>query len=348
MAVSNPDRKHDYVIVPDFERVRTSDYFRGKTSRTRNFFFQIIYFFWKQLVLPFLAWRHRADVIFCSDFMVPAFKSRAIKIPVMHDAFFWESPQNYNYWWLKYYLTFVKWGLRGRSKIVTTSHYSAGQLKKHLPRGATYEIVYQGSRFGQSPSNLSFNKWQLRQQKYFLHVGVFEKRKNLGVLIEAFAEFKKIHGTEEVKVVLAGQKGPRKDLDDYDTVLRQIRLRGMEQLIVLPGYVTKGELQQLYGNALAYVFPSTNEGFGLPILEAFSHKIPVIVSESGALPEIGGNAVLTFKTYDPKDLLNKMMLVYESEELRSELSRKGTQRLKEFSWDKFFSQLEKVFEFDSQ
>lgn len=342
------NKKHEYLIVPNFATASSSNFFRGRTSKVRNILFQTIYFFWKQVALPYLAWKHKADIIFCTDFIVPAVKTRATKIPVIHDTFFWESPQNYNKWWLKYYLISVKLGLRGRSVIVTTSQYSAQRIKQYLGNRSPSTVVYQGSRFGNNAGSSPIDKWPIHPKRYFLHVGVFEKRKNLGTLVNAFYEFQKITGVTDVKLVLVGQRGPREALDDYDEVVTQIHKLNLKDSIVLTGYVTAGELQSLYSNALVYVFPSKDEGFGLPILEAFSNEIPVIVSESGALKEIGGNAVVTFKTTNFSDLASKMREVYESKELRDELTKKGNERLETFSWDKFFSSLEKLFDSDNQ
>ena len=96
-------RKHEYVVVPNYDWVRSTTFFHGKTSKARNVIYHIIYFGWKQVMLPFLARRHKADIIFCPDFIVPAIRTRAVKVPVIHDAFFWENPENYNSHWLRYF-----------------------------------------------------------------------------------------------------------------------------------------------------------------------------------------------------------------------------------------------------
>ncbi len=344
MIETSDSRRHHYKIVPDFKRVTQSSFFHGKTGKLRNLLYHIIYFFWKQICLPLIAKRFNADVIFCPDFVAPAIKTRALKVPVVHDAFFWERPEYYNSHWLKYFKKMITAGLRGKSLVVTTSNYSADRLSNYLPGSVSKEVVYQGSRFEHVGELGLSSHWSLQPKCYFLHVGVLEKRKNLLTLIRAFRLFISENEAPDVKLVLAGQRGPRADMDDFESITNEISNLGLDFRVILTGYVTKEELESLYQHALCYVFPSTDEGFGLPILEAFSYSLPVIVSRNGALPEVGGEAVVTFATNDPQDLASKLNDLYSSEPLRNELVHKGALRLKQFSWQIFFQSLERVFD----
>jgi glycosyltransferase involved in cell wall biosynthesis len=94
---------------------------------------------------------------------------------------------------------------------------------------------------------------------------------------------------------------------------------------------------------LGYVFPSKNEGFGLPVLEAFSFGLPVIISRQGALMEVAGEAALILEKNDSKALLQSMKLLVDDPDLRKELGEKGRIRLEQFSAEKFFLSLEQAF-----
>jgi glycosyltransferase involved in cell wall biosynthesis len=113
--------------------------------------------------------------------------------------------------------------------------------------------------------------------------------------------------------------------------------------VLFPGHLSENEVNRYFSNALAYVFPSNNEGFGLPILEAFSSDLPVIISNQGALKEVAGNAALMLKHNSVPCLLEAMQQVASSPNLREDLIQKGRKRLEEFSTNKFFLHLERAF-----
>ena len=113
--------------------------------------------------------------------------------------------------------------------------------------------------------------------------------------------------------------------------------------IILTGYLTDKQLKTTYQNALMYVFPSLNEGFGIPVLEAFKARIPVLVANNSCLPEIGGDAVLQFDPFNVKDIAEKMQRVIDNTDIRNDLIAKGDIRLKYFSWEKAAQEVLKVF-----
>ena len=113
--------------------------------------------------------------------------------------------------------------------------------------------------------------------------------------------------------------------------------------VILTGYLTEGALKLVYQNAFAYVFPSYNEGFGIPTLEAFQFDVPVLVANNSCLPEVGGDAVLTFDPYNQNDLIDSMELICTQPILRATLIEKGRERLKMFTWKNTANELVEVF-----
>ncbi|WP_373493153.1 glycosyltransferase family 4 protein [Aquiflexum sp.] len=329
----------EYIINPDFHATKSKQFFKGNTPKWKNILFQFLYFFRKQVTLPLLSYYHQADLVFSPDILSPLW-SRGKKVSVIHDTFFWDNPEHYQALWLKYYLFFLKMGLKHHGEIITITNFSKERLReinafRHIPK----RVVY--------PSTGLVSKKEIRNQKprfqYFLHVGVMEKRKNLGMLIEAFAGLIQQEEHKDLKLVLVGSKGPRKALDDHDHLINLVKMLHVEEKVMLPGYVTEDELSGYFNHAIAYVFPSLNEGFGLPILEAFSFGLPVIISNQGALMEVAGDAAIVLEENTKEALQSAMVRLLEDPTLRNELSKKGRIRLNEFSTEKFFLSLEDTF-----
>jgi glycosyltransferase involved in cell wall biosynthesis len=339
--LKNPKSEFNYIISPDFQKVKQNQFFRGKTPKWKNLLFQFLYFFRKQIALPLLSYYHQVDVVFSPDILSPVF-SRGKKISVVHDTFFWDNPDHYQRYWLRYYLYFLEKGLKKNAEVITITHYSKMKLQE-LPafKSIPIKVVYPatglqgGSSLPVLPSNLPF--------RYFLHVGVMEKRKNLGMLIKAFDKLVQLNGYKDIRLVLVGQRGPRESLDDFQNLKDLVGLLNLEDKVKFSGYVTQEELTSYFNLALGYVFPSANEGFGLPVLEAFSFGLPVIISRQGALMEVAGDAAIVLEKNESDSLFQAMKLLVDDAALRKELGEKGRIRLREFSTEKFFLSLEQAF-----
>lgn len=340
-VLKNPKSEFCYVISPDFKKLKQNQFFRGKTAKWKNLLFQVLYFVRKQVTLPILSYLYKADVVFSPDIMSPLW-SRGKKISVVHDTFFWDNPDHYQKLWLKYFLYFLEAGLRRNGEIITITQFSKNRLQKLSEfNSIPISVVYSASGFSakESPSS----EKMIVPIRYFLHVGVLEKRKNLGMLIQAYAQLVKQQGYEDIRLVLVGQRGPREKLDDYDHLVALVNTFGLVDNVDFPGYVAQEKLAFYFQNALGYVFPSSNEGFGLPVLEAFSFGLPVIISRQGALMEVAGNAALVLEKNDAADLFHSMKLVVDDKGLRNDLSEKGRIRLMEFTTERFFLSLEQAF-----
>jgi glycosyltransferase involved in cell wall biosynthesis len=142
---------------------------------------------------------------------------------------------------------------------------------------------------------------------------------------------------------LAGGTVPKNKLDDSGNIRQLIRELNLEDAVLLPGFISDEELAHYYRQASLYAFVSVNEGFGLPILEAFQHRLPTLIANNSCLPEIGGEAVLTCDPYDPADIAEKMKMIVSNPALQEELIQKGLQRLQDFSWKKTTDELMQVF-----
>lgn len=337
----NPKSEMEYIISPDYMEVLESNFFRGKTSKWKNILFQLLYFFRKQFILPFLSIYHKADLVFSPDILSPIL-SRGKKVSVIHDTFFWDNPEHYQKLWLKYFKYFLAKGLNRNGHIITITDYSKKSLQDlEAFKAIPIRVVYPAS--GLSSKAITTEENPVVSSRYFLHVGVLEKRKNLGMLITAFEKLVRLKGYEDIRLILVGQRGPREKLDDYDYLTGLVASLGLTDKVEFTGYVAQEKLATYFQNALGYVFPSANEGFGLPVLEAFSFGLPVIISRQGALMEVAGEAALVLKKNNSEALFQSMKLLVDDEKLRKDLGEKGRIRLKEFSTEKFFLSLEQTF-----
>lgn len=342
-AVRESDQEEiEFIFTHDVHRQASDKTFRGNVSYWRKLFYHVYYFWWKQFVLPFRVWKASAGVLICFDFVAPAFPIKARKLTVVHDAFFWQMPQNYNPIWRAYFLKIILWGLNGESTVVTTSHYSKKSLLENANFNRPIAVIYQCPKLLKSAEDRGvLSNLGLKAKKYLLHIGSFDRRKLLPVLVEAFGMFDKSN-PGNLKLVLVGERGLSTALDDYDQVLEKIEQNSLESEVFLPGFLPDASVKALYQNAFAYVFPSSNEGFGIPIIEAMENQIPVIISDQEALVEIAGGAALVSKTGQSGDLAGKIEMLYKDPSLCQQLIGMGNERRKDFSRQAFLDGFMKI------
>ncbi|SIO00768.1 glycosyltransferase family 4 protein [Algoriphagus halophilus] len=330
-ALDFPHPEIEWIFSHDPKSQAADQTFKNPESKFQRLNYHLDYFRWKEFQLPDLVKKVQPDILICPDFVSPAASLPCKRLTVIHDAFFWQMPQNYPLWWRKYFLSLIRKGLKEDTKIITTTEYSKQALIKYLGNSLPIDVIYQSPKsISKEVDQLLIKKYSLDRTPYFLHVGTFDKRKNLPLLVEAFEAFLKSQ-EEAFKLVLAGGPGQSVQMNDYPLIERLILEKGLEDRVILPGYISDAQIRSLYQHAFAYVFPSENEGFGIPILEAMREGIPVIHSDQEALMEVSGSAGIAFKTGDLSDLAEKMILLGREKAFREELVKKGLQRSKEFS-----------------
>ena len=307
---------------------------------------QLSYFLWKQFVLPYQAKQLGCRVLFCSDFMVPYFSLGIKTIPVFHDAFFWEYPEHYNKYWL---LFFRNLGLAAAKKsafVVAPTQYASNQLAKYTGINPNKIQV-----IGEAPktidASISENETtaivkQILNLDYILHVGTLEKRKNLTTLIQAFKIVRE-NGFPNLKLVLVGKASNKITLDDSSAIKEAIMQQQLTNDVILTDYLGDAEVQQIYQKAKLYVFPSINEGFGIPVLEAFKYQVPIAIANNTCLPEVAGQGAKSFNPFSVQDMASVIGTVLKDEALRQSYIEKGNAQLQNFSWDKTAASLMQLF-----
>lgn len=160
--------------------------------------------------------------------------------------------------------------------------------------------------------------------RYLLFVGQRWVYKNFEFFITAISELLK--RDDELQLVCTGAPFNKKEKDFFDFFAISHKIHHY--------FASDSELKCLYKNAEAFIFPSLYEGFGIPILEAFTFDCPALLSQSGSLPEIAGDAAIYFDPKSANDIRNSIKKVIYDSDFRQILIRKGRERLKNFSWDK--------------
>ncbi len=341
-ALTYPHPEIEWIFSHDPEKQSLDQTFKGKQSKIQRLNYHLDYFRWKEFQLPDLVKKHKPDVLICLDFVSPVASLPCRRLTVIHDAFFWQMPDNYPKWWRTYFLRLIKKGLKENTELITTTHHSKRSLEKHLGKKHPISVIYQAPKTISNGLDSTFMEENgLKSKKYFFHLGTFDKRKNLPLLVQAFHQFLKKTKTD-FKLVLAGGAGQSNQMNDLPIVEKLIEELGLIESVFLPGYVNDNQVKTLYQNALAYIFPSENEGFGIPIVEAMTYGIPVIHSDQPALVEISGDAGLVSKTGNQQDLTEKMIFLNQDIDRVNLMIQKGHEQAKKFSAQKFIEGFQNV------
>lgn len=170
---------------------------------------------------------------------------------------------------------------------------------------------------------------------YILYVGQRYAYKNFTPFIHECA--KAMHDYPELEVVCTGPDFTVEERKLFDRLHIGNKVKHV--------FANEGELARLYSNAIAFVYPSLYEGFGIPILEAFSNGCPVMLNEASCFPEVAGDAAVYFTLQDSKsDFYEKLTWLYRlSDEERQKLIDKGHKRLSLYSWEKSAQQLDQLY-----
>ncbi len=290
-------------------------------------------FLWTQWRLPlelFLK-QNQIDLFFTPGHYAPRFCPIPLVIAIM-DLAFLRFPQQFRKKDLYTLVNWTKRSVKQASHIFTISQFSKKEIEHfyNFP-GEKITVTYPGLKKIQSlTQNLKIlEKYRIEKNKYFLHIGTLQPRKNLVRLIKAFGAINTKYQIPNTKLLIVGKKGWL-----YEEIFNKVRQLKLEEQIVFTGYVGEEEKAILLKNALALVLPSLYEGFGIPVLEAMQIGCPVIVSRNSSLSEVVGETGLYID--DPlsvsciKKVLLKMVKLDQNQ--RQRLINSGLKQAKKFSW----------------
>jgi glycosyltransferase involved in cell wall biosynthesis len=274
-------------------------------------------------------WRRRPDLFFSPGYNSPI----AWPYPfvfTLHDLNHLCVPENSNAAKRAYYEYIIRPACHRAAFVLTVSEYSKheigawaqvkGERIINVGNGVGPPFTPTGSRYDPGYS-------------YLLYVGSRKPHKNLPRLLEAYS----MSGIRrDVRLVLCGNADPY--------TLREIERRGLTGDVDFSDPVNDEGLANMYRGALAFLFPSLYEGFGLPPLEAMACGTPVLTSNVCSLPEVVGNAGVLVDPLDVEAIADGIRRLVQDSGLRRELRQKGLRRAKEFSWDETACRTRKVLD----
>jgi len=291
--------------------------------------FRVLRYFWEQFVLPLQARKYHLDLLHSLGYVQPLHLP-CLSVVTIHDLNFYNLRPFFSPAKRSALRFFVTRSARSANHIITVSEFSKSQLEEVLgiPRDKV-TVTYNAIK--ERPTGvLHFAELQHRyniQKPYVLGLSSLSPHKNMAGLIKAFAlaqgkKFTKLH------LVLTGH--PPTDKSSLDKLIKRTKL---QDSVLFTGYVPDEVLPSLYAHAEVFVFPSLYEGFGIPLLEAFTYGAPVASSSAASLPEIGGDSVVYFDPQDVEEMAESIIRLLEDKELRDTLVAKGRERAKEFTWE---------------
>ncbi len=205
----------------------------------------------------------------------------------------------------------------GSDLIIAVSSFTGRQIEEYLGvPSSRIRVVHHGVTPRQIPAR--------RRENVILCVGAIQKRKNQANLVKAFRAV-----PSDWHLVLAGSAGY-----GAPEVMDCIAESPCRDRILVTGYLSAEELTLWYAKASIFAFPSFDEGFGIPVLEAMAAGIPVVTSSRSALPEVSGNAALLVDPGRPDELGAALAALASNEPARLALAELGRQRASQFTWEK--------------
>jgi glycosyltransferase involved in cell wall biosynthesis len=291
--------------------------------------------------------RERLDLMHFTHFNAPILYNRPFVVTI-HDLtlhFYPGRKKSSPLHRFAYGLT-LKTAVKKAKKVITISENTKKDLQILLRTPSEkVEVIYEGvdEKFrvlaDREPVENVKKKYGI-SGKYLLYTGVWRCHKNLPNLIEAFHILKNEYDFDG-RLVITGRHDP---LYAPEIIDKAISLNLGED-VIFTGLVDEDALVPLYNGALAYVFPSLYEGFGLPPLEAMKCGVPVAAARASCLPEIcGENNAIYFNPNNPHDIAEKIFRITSEKSLREKLIENGLNHVKKFSWPKMAEQTLRIYE----
>ena len=233
--------------------------------------------------------------------------------------------------------------IKRADQIITISESSKNELVEILkvPENKIH-IVQPGidfQKFNKKNSEITKSvilKYSLPED-YILYLGTLEPRKNISSIIRAYGSLRNSDKITE-KLVIAGKKGWL-----FSEIFDLIKSLDLENEVILTDYVAEFDKPAIYQNAKLFVFPSLYEGFGMPILEAMAAGIPVITSNTSAMPEVAGDAAILVNPLSIEEISEAMLEVMNNDKLSNELISKGFDQCRKFTWSNSTNKLVKIY-----
>ena len=294
---------------------------------------------WTHLRLAAEISRHPPNALFVPAHALPLYCPVPAAVTV-HDLGYLHYPDAHTPFQRRYLDWTTRRHTRVAQRIIADSTATKNDLIQHYGANPeTIRVVHLGVDSALEPveDERVVNAVKARygiSGNYLLYLGTLQPRKNLLRLLEAFERVSRRH---PVSLVLAGGKGWL-----YDEIFDRARALKLEDRVIFPGFIPEADKAALLSGAVAFVFPSLYEGFGLPALEAMACGAPVLTSNVSSLPEIVGDAALPVDPHSVEAISDGLLRLLSDSALRQSLVGRGKQRAQNFSWEKAAGQVMEI------
>jgi len=287
---------------------------------------------WSQLRLSYEIMKNPPDVLFEPAHTIPIYHGKKTVV-TLHDVGFKYFPGLYTPLERIYHNWCMGFSLKHATKIIAISEATKKDLIKIYHADPNkISVIYHGydknKFYPLTKAAVTSEKIQ-SLKPYIYFIGRLEAKKNLVNLVRAYGILRKNKKITH-KLVFAGRPGYQ-----YEQIKGEIEKLpdGVKQDVVELGYVPDEEMGELMRNASVFAFPSNFEGFGMPLVEAMASKVPVVASDTTSIPEILGDAGLMSDPKDYQKMAENLKKVILDEKLRDNLTARGLERAKTFSWE---------------
>ena len=340
-ALARQDDTTEYILLcrpEDAEDVRAlGPRFQAIVERAGNYSVR------EQMTVPLSLARARVDAFHAPHYVVSPL-TRCPYVVTIHDCIHLRFPQYLPNKAAHYYArTMMTMAARRADRILTVSEASKQDILYYLnvPPGKV-DVVYNAldERLAAPPTDDDVARVRERfllTAPFILYAGNIKPHKNVDRLIEAYSLLRQ-RGGEDVKLLIIGD-----EISKYPNLRRLVHRFQLHKHVRFLGFVPEATLAVLYRLASVFVFPSLYEGFGLPPLEAMAAGTPVITSNVSSLPEVVGDAAVLIDPMDPEAIASAMARVLGDPQLSADLSRRGLERVKVFSWDRSVARIRQIY-----
>jgi glycosyltransferase involved in cell wall biosynthesis len=225
------------------------------------------------------------------------------------------------------------------NKVITVSNTMRNEILRHYPK-ANIQYLYNGldlERFSsKSNTSLPQNHEISLPENFLLSVGHFEERKNYDTLIDAIKSLKNINISHSLVIV-------GNDNGDKQRIARKIKSMNLQDSIFLYSNLSDSDVTALYNLCSAFIFPSTYEGFGIPVLEAMACRKPFILSNIEVFMEITQNQGIYFEPHNKDSIAEAIKQVMEDSSIADQLKAYGQKRIQDFDFDVLAPALKKIY-----
>lgn len=309
-----------------------------KSKWFRFFFFR---FFLEQFYIPWICYKYKINIVHSLHYSFPLIPLRAKKVVTIHDLTFFIYPKAHTIFKRYYFRFFIRFACRFADEIICVSNSTLNDLNLHIkPIKSKTQVIplacEQPKVFDLESINNTKAKFGLHR-KYLLFIGTLKPRKNIVNLLIAFEKI--VKNDSCIDLVIVGKKGWF-----YNDTLTKVQELNIANRVIFTGFVTTEEKFIILSGAYAFIYPSIYEGFGLPVLESITYKIPTVTSNISSLPEVVGQAAILMNPNNIDSIYNALKEVLYNENTRLILVERCSKQAKKFSWEITAKMTENVYD----